>query len=64
MLELANVDKTAVGGVISDRPNSPVYNLVNANMSPTLGWILLVVVVARLCRADARRRGAAPARRG
>jgi D-xylose transport system permease protein len=43
---LAQVDKTAVGGVISISTTSPVYNLVNANMSPTLSWIVLVVVLA------------------
>ena len=43
---LAQVDKTAVGGVISISTTSPVYNLVNANMSPTLSWIVLVVILA------------------
>jgi D-xylose transport system permease protein len=43
MLELANVDKTAVGGVIQVDPTSPIYKLVNSNMSPTLGWIVLAV---------------------
>jgi D-xylose transport system permease protein len=46
MLELANIDKTAVGGVIPIDSNSPIYKLVNANMSPALGWILLVVILA------------------
>lgn len=46
IIELAQVDKTAVGGVMSISTTSPVYNLVNANMSPTLGWIALVVVLA------------------
>ncbi len=46
MLEVANVDKTAVGGVINIDPNSPVAKLVTGNMSVTLGWIVLVVVVA------------------
>ena len=45
-IELANIDKTAVGGVISISTTSPVYNLVNANMSPTLSWIVLIVAVA------------------
>ncbi|MDQ6807709.1 MAG: hypothetical protein M3065_22790, partial [Actinomycetota bacterium] len=45
MLELANVDKTAVGGVITIDPTSPVYKLVQSNMSTTLGWIVLVVAV-------------------
>jgi D-xylose transport system permease protein len=46
MLELANVDKTAVGGVISIDENSPVYKLVQDNMSKALGWIVLVVALA------------------
>jgi D-xylose transport system permease protein len=43
---LADIDKTAVGGVISISTTSPVYNLVNANMSPTLSWIVLIVILA------------------
>jgi len=46
MLELANVDKTAVGGVITIDPNSPVYKLVQASMSTALGWTVLVVSLA------------------
>jgi D-xylose transport system permease protein len=46
MLELANIDKTAVGGVITIPQNSPIFKLVNSNMSPTLGWIVLVVGLA------------------
>jgi D-xylose transport system permease protein len=46
MLEIAGADKTAVGGVINIDPNSPIYKLVNGSMSVTLGWIILVVVVA------------------
>jgi D-xylose transport system permease protein len=46
MLELANVDKTAVGGVITIDPSSPVYKLVQSYMSTTLAWIVLVVAVA------------------
>jgi D-xylose transport system permease protein len=46
MLELANIDKTAVGGVMSIDQGSPVYNLVNGNMSVTLSWIVLVVALA------------------
>jgi D-xylose transport system permease protein len=58
---LADIDKTAVGGVISISTTSPVYNLVNANMSPALGWIVLVVILAVYAfvsiRGAARRRG-------
>jgi D-xylose transport system permease protein len=43
---LAQIDKTAVGGVISISTTSPVYNLVNANMSPTLSWIVLIAILA------------------
>jgi D-xylose transport system permease protein len=46
MIELATIDKTAVGGVISINPNSPVYKLANANMSVALSWIVLVVLLA------------------
>ncbi len=46
MLELANIDKTAVGGVINIDSGSPIYKLVNTNMSPALGWIVLVVILA------------------
>jgi D-xylose transport system permease protein len=61
MIELANIDKTAVGGVISISSNSPVYKLVNSQMTPALGWILLVVVLAlyalfSITRAARRRR--------
>jgi D-xylose transport system permease protein len=45
MLELAQVDKTAVGGVISIDSNSPVYKLVQDNMSTTLGWVVLIVAL-------------------
>ena len=57
---LAQVDKTAVGGVISISTTSPVYNLVNANMSPTLSWIVLIVILGVYAfmsiRGAARRR--------
>ena len=59
MLELANIDKTAVGGVITLPNNSVVYNIVNTNMSAALGWIALVVVVglfAALTLSGAARR--------
>jgi D-xylose transport system permease protein len=61
MLELATVDKTAVGGVITIDPTSPVYKLVQSNMSTTLGWIVLVVALslfAGLMLLRARRRHA------
>lgn len=46
MLELANIDPTSVGGVIQISPTSPIYKLVNSNMSTTLGWIALAVCLA------------------
>lgn len=60
MIELANVDNHAVGGVMSVDPGSPVYHLVNNNMSPTLGWVVLFVILAgfagvSLARAARRR---------
>jgi D-xylose transport system permease protein len=61
MLELANIDKTAVGGVMNISPNGEIYNIVNTNMSVALSWIVLVVLlvaftVARLTVAARRRR--------
>ncbi|MCW2967607.1 MAG: inner-rane translocator [Solirubrobacteraceae bacterium] len=46
MLELANIDSSAVGGVIPIDSNSPVYKLVNSNMSPAMSWIVLAVAIA------------------
>jgi D-xylose transport system permease protein len=59
-IELAAIDKQAVGGVISVDNNSVIYKLVNANMSPTLSWIVLAVVIGifaalSLSRAARRR---------
>ena len=51
MLELANIDKTAVGGV-DHRLQQPVYKLVQDNMSTTSRWIVLVVVLGGLRRGD------------
>jgi len=36
MIELATIDKSAVGGVISVFPTSPVYKLVNSHMLPLI----------------------------
>lgn len=46
LIFIFDVDKGAVGGVISLSSNTPVYELVNSNMSPLLSWILLIVAVA------------------
>jgi D-xylose transport system permease protein len=61
MLELASIDKTAVGGVLPLDGNSPVAKLVANNMSVALSWIVLVValaVFAAVTLARARRRRA------
>jgi D-xylose transport system permease protein len=60
MLEVANIDKTAVGGTLTIASNSPVYKLVNSNMSTTLAWAALVVCLAlfaatTLARSRSRR---------
>ncbi len=60
MIFLADIDKTAVGGVISIPPTNVVYELVNANMSTAVSWIALIVVlvlysVYTLTRAARRR---------
>ena len=46
MLEIANVDKTAVGGVIQVDPTSPISKLAQSQMSPGLGWIAMAICVA------------------
>jgi D-xylose transport system permease protein len=59
MIELANVDKTAVGGVMTIDSGSPVYELVNSNMSPALSWIVLIaglVIFAAVTLTGAARR--------
>ena len=59
-IELANIDKSAVGGVMSVSTTSPVFKLVNSNISPGISWVILVVVLAvfaamALSRAARRR---------
>lgn len=44
MLELANVDSTAVGGVIQVN-SGPILDLTGKQMSPELGWIVMAVCV-------------------
>ncbi len=61
MLELANLDKSAVGGVMSISSNSPVAQLVSSNMSVGLGWLVLaigLVAFAALTLARSRQRRA------
>jgi len=55
MLELANVDKTALGGVITLNGASPVYKLAGAEMSPTLSWIVLAAAIAGFAAFTLRR---------
>jgi D-xylose transport system permease protein len=45
VIVLANSYKSAVGGVQSVSPTSPIYHLVNNNMSTSLGWIVLAVLL-------------------
>ena len=61
VLELAQIDKTALGGTMELNSSTPVYKLANENMSPTLGWIVLVALLAAfaafsLYRARSRRK--------
>src|SRR6201999_2079251 len=46
MLELASVDKAATGGVISIPSSSPISKLTGSQMSATVSWIVLVVILA------------------
>jgi D-xylose transport system permease protein len=55
MLELATVDKTALGGVITINGASPVYKLAGAVMSPTLSWIVLAAALAAYAAFSLRR---------
>ncbi len=60
VIELATIDKSAVGGVISTSTTGPIFKLVNSNISPGVSWIILVVVLAiftalSLSRAARRR---------
>jgi len=55
VIELAQIDKHAVGGVISLDNSSPVYKLVNNNISVAASWIILVVVIAIYAAVSIRR---------
>jgi D-xylose transport system permease protein len=55
MQEVANADKTAVGGVINIDPTSPVYKLVTSQMSVTLGWVLAISAVVVFGAVSLRR---------
>jgi len=60
VIELATIDKQAVGGVMSLSPTSVIFKLVNSNISVGLSWIVLVIVLALFAasslRTAARRR--------
>jgi D-xylose transport system permease protein len=55
VIELAQIDKHAVGGVMSLDNSSPVYKLVNNNISVAWSWIILVVVIAVYAAVSIRR---------
>lgn len=55
VIELATIDKSAVGGVISVSISSPVFKLVNGNISVVMSWIVLVVVIAIFAAVSIRR---------
>jgi D-xylose transport system permease protein len=46
MQEVANADKTAVGGVINIDTGSPIYKMVNSSMPVSAGWVVLAAAVA------------------
>jgi D-xylose transport system permease protein len=55
LIELATIDKQAVGGVISVSTTSPVFKLVNSNIPVGASWIILVVVIALFAFLSIRR---------
>jgi D-xylose transport system permease protein len=54
IIELAQIDKTAVGGVISVSSSSIVYKLVNSNIPVGASWIILVVVLVLFAAVSLR----------
>jgi D-xylose transport system permease protein len=60
MIWLADIDKTAVGGVIGIPTSNVIYELVNTNVNATVAWIALAVVLGLyalyILGRDARRR--------
>ncbi len=44
MIEIANIDKTDVGGVISS--HGVILDLNNSRISPTAGWIITIILIA------------------
>jgi D-xylose transport system permease protein len=51
LLELANVDSAAQGGVISISGSSPISKLTSAQLGATASWIVLVVVIVLFAAA-------------
>jgi D-xylose transport system permease protein len=45
ILELADIDKSAVGGVIQVDNNSPIVKLTGSQMSAAASWIVLAIVL-------------------
>lgn len=54
IIELAQIDKSAVGGVISVSNSSIVYKLVNANIPVGASWIILAAVLALFAAVSLR----------
>lgn len=54
LIELATIDKQAVGGVMSLSPTSVIFKLVNSNISVGLSWIVLAIVLALFAAASLR----------
>src|ERR1700761_7202225 len=54
MLELATIDKSATGGVLSINDTSPIAKLTSSQMSATVSWIVLVVVIVVFAAATLR----------
>lgn len=55
VIELATIDKSAVGGVMSVSTTSPVFKLVNSNISVAASWIILAIVIAIYAAVSIRR---------
>ena len=55
ILELANIDPTALGGVISVPGDGPLYKLASSQMSVSLSWIAMVASVGGFAFAMLRK---------
>ncbi len=45
MIEIATIDKTAVGGVLNINPSNPIGKLATTDMSPVLSWTVMIIGV-------------------